>query len=159
MISMQTYTNLYANLCSYDNLKLAFMKARKRKTQKTYIIEFEKNLDENLKQLKYELEIFTYRPAKLKVFIIRDPKTRKISASSFRDRVVHHALCNIIGDIFEKSFIYDSFANQKGKGTHKAIIRFEKFMKIIASVKAGLNSMGGGGNTNCLRISTVLVMC
>jgi RNA-directed DNA polymerase len=158
VILMQTYTNLYTDLCSYDNLKSAFMKARKRKTQKAYIIEFEKNLDENLKRLKYELEIFTYKPAKLKVFIIRDPKTRKISASDFRDRVVHHALCNVIGNIFEKSFIYDSFANQKGKGTHKAIIRFEKFMKIVASEKISLNSREGG-NTNCLRINTMLVMC
>lgn len=140
---MQTYNNLYTSLCSYDNLKLAFTKARKRKTQKLYIIEFESELEWNLTKLKYELETFTYKPAKLTVFIIRDPKTRKISASSFRDRVVHHALCNIIAPIFEKSFIYDSFANQKGKGTHKAIARFERFMKKIAYEKGSRNLVGG----------------
>ena len=55
------------------------------------------------------------------------PKTRKRSAPSFRDRVVHHALCNIIAPILERNFIHDSFANQTGKGTHRAIRRFEHF--------------------------------
>ena len=53
---METYRNLYSTLCSYDNLELAFKKARKRKTLKDYIIEFESDLQNNLKQLSYELE-------------------------------------------------------------------------------------------------------
>ena len=125
---METYRNLYAALCSYENLELAWRKARQRKTLKNYVIEFESDLENNLKQLKYELETFTYSPAPLTTFIIRDPKTRKISASHFRDRVVHHALCNIVEPILAKNFIYDSFANQKNKGNHKAIRRFEYFM-------------------------------
>ncbi len=126
---MKRYGNLYSQLCSYENLELAFKKARKRKTMKDYVIEFESNLETNLNQLKHELETFTYSPNPLTTFIVRDPKTRKISASHFRDRVVHHALCNIIEPIFEKRFIHDSFANQKSKGTHSAIRRFEKFMR------------------------------
>ncbi|MDE1834585.1 MAG: hypothetical protein KGH64_04565, partial [Candidatus Micrarchaeota archaeon] len=122
---MQTYTELYTGLCSYGNLELAFIKARKGKTQKDYVIEFHSNLEQNLRQLKHELETFTYHLAPLTTFLIRDPKTRRISASHFRDRVIHHALCNIIEPILEKNFIYDSFANQKGKGTHLAIKRFE----------------------------------
>jgi retron-type reverse transcriptase len=110
---------------------LAWRKARKRKTLKDYVIEFESNLENNLKQLKNELETCTYSPAPLTTFIIRDPKTRRISASHFRDRVVHHALCNIIEPILSNDFIYDSFANQKGKGTHSAILRFEKFMRKV----------------------------
>lgn len=126
---MKTYGNLYRRLCSYENLELAFNRARKGKTQKDYVIEFGSELDANIKQLKYELETFTYSPAPLTTFIISDPKTREISASHFRDRVVHHALCNVISPIFEKDFIYDSFANQKGKGTHTAIGRFERFLR------------------------------
>ena len=128
---MKTYRNLYHIICSYENLQLAFQKARKRKTLKPYVIDFESKLDQHLKQLKYELETFTYSPASLRTFIFRDPKTRKISASHFRDRVVHHALCNVIEPILSKDFIYDSFANQKGKGAHKAVERVESFIRKV----------------------------
>jgi len=129
---MKTYRNLWLSLCSYENLVLAFKKARKRKTKKEYVIEFEANLENNIMQLKQELETFTYSPAPMTTFTIRDPKTRKISASHFRDRVVHHALVNILEPIFEPRFIHDSYANRKGKGTHAAILRFEEFMRKVS---------------------------
>jgi len=68
----------------------------------------------------------------LTTFILRDPKTRLISKSDFRDRVIHHALINIIGIIFQREFIYDSCANQKNKGTLFAIKRFEKFVRKVS---------------------------
>ncbi len=77
--------NLYSELCSYENLELAFKKARKGKTLKPYVIEFEANPDKNIKQLQQELLFHTYRPKPLETFILRDPKTRKISKSDFRD--------------------------------------------------------------------------
>ncbi|MBI5047199.1 hypothetical protein HZC07_05735 [Candidatus Micrarchaeota archaeon] len=79
--------------------------------------------------LQFELQTFTYRPAPLTLFVVRDPKTRKIGASAFRDRIVHHALCNVLVPILGNAFIFDSFANRKGKGTHNAIKRFEKFIR------------------------------
>jgi hypothetical protein len=69
----------------------------------------------------------------LKNFILRDPKTRKISKSEFRDRIVHHSLCNIIEPFFEKEFIYDSCANRKNKGSLFAIKRFEKFKRKVTN--------------------------
>lgn len=128
---MKTYTDLYPKLCSYENLESAWRKCRKGKTLKNYVIDFESDLENNLKNLKYELETFTYYPSPMKNFIVRDPKTRKISASHFRDRIVYHAICNIIAPIFEKQFIYDSFANQLNKGTHRAITRAETFMEKV----------------------------
>lgn len=89
------------------------------------VIKFEAELKTNLLQLRSELLLHTYRPQPLETFILRDPKTRKISKSDFRDRVIHHAICNVIEPLFEKSFISDSFANRRGKGTLKAIQRFE----------------------------------
>lgn len=124
---MKTFKNLYQNLCSYENLYLAFKKARKRKTLKPYVIKFEKDLKNNLLQLRMELLFHSYKPMPLKTFILRDPKTRKISRSEFRDRVIHHALCNIIEPILAKKFIHDSYANQKGKGTLAAIKKFEHY--------------------------------
>ena len=124
---------VYSEICSYKNLELAFKKARKGKTTKNYVVEFEKNLKENLLRLQTELLFHTYKPQPLKTFILRDPKTRKISVSDFKDRIVHHALCNVIAPLFEKSFIHDSFANQKGKGTLKAINRFDYFKRKVAN--------------------------
>ena len=118
---------LYNTLCSYENLLSAYLKAQQGKTRKNYVLKFEKNLENNLRRLQTELITQTYQPKPLKTFIIRDPKTRKISKSRFSDRVIHHALINVIGLIFQKSFIYDSHANQIGKGTLKAIQRFEIF--------------------------------
>ena len=122
---------LYSQICNADNLELAFLKARKGKTKRKYVVEFEKNWERNLSDLREELLLQTYNPKPLKISIRRDPKTRKISISDFRDRIVHHSLINIIGPIFEKSFIYDSCANQKGKGTLFAIKRFELFKRKV----------------------------
>lgn len=113
------------------NLTLAWRNARKGKTQRPDVVEFEKNLEKNLLTLNKELTNQTYAPRPLSVFILRDPKTRKIAKSSFRDRVVHHAIINVISPIFEPTFIYDSCANQKGKGTLFALKRFHTFLKKV----------------------------
>jgi len=123
---------LYSQLCSYGNLYLAFKNARKGKTLKPYVVEFDHKFKDNLLQLRTELLFHSYKPRPLQTFILRDPKTRKISKSHFRDRVVHHALCNIIAPIFEKDFVYDSYANRVGKGTFKAIERFEYFQRQVS---------------------------
>jgi len=123
---------MYLQLCSYENLLSAFKKARKKKTKKDYVRDFEKNLKDNLLQLRFELLFHSYKPKPLKTFILRDPKTRKISKSEFIDRIVHHALCNIIEPIFDKVFIFDSYANRKTKGTLKAIERFNYFKRKVS---------------------------
>jgi retron-type reverse transcriptase len=123
--------NLYPKIYSMRNLILAWQKARKSKTKKDYVIEFEKNLRDNLKALHYELKYFYYKPKSLITFILRDPKTRKISKSNFKDRVVHHALVRVIEPIFDRTFIYDSCANRKGRGNLFALKRFERFRRKV----------------------------
>lgn len=97
--------NLYSQVYNIGNLILAWRKARKGNTKKDYVIEFEQDALGNLFKLQVELEKQTYTPKPLKTFILRDPKTRKISKSAFRDRIVHHALVRIIEPIFDKGFI------------------------------------------------------
>ncbi len=130
--TMKTYRNLFGKLCSLENLGLAFRKARKRKTLKLYVIEFEAKLSENLTLLHEELLKKTYHPKPLNTFILRDPKTRRISVSDFRDRVVHHAICNVLEPIFESRFIHDSYANRKGKGVLAALKRFDQFKRKVS---------------------------
>ncbi|NWF63701.1 MAG: RNA-dependent DNA polymerase [Chloroflexi bacterium] len=108
---------------------LAYHKAAKGKRGHADVAEFEYRLEENLLQLQQELKEQTYQPGAYHSFYIHDPKKRLISAAPFRDRVVHHVLCNLIEPIFEKSFISDSYANRIGKGTHKAIDRAQQFAR------------------------------
>ncbi|MBI2630391.1 helix-turn-helix domain-containing protein [Candidatus Pacearchaeota archaeon] len=129
---MKPKENLYEKLWDINNLFLAFNNAKKGKTKRRYVKRFQRNINENLFKLQQELITKNYNHCELKTFILRDPKTRKISKSAFRDRVVHHALCNIIVPIFEKSFIYDSHANQIGKGTLKALQRFDEFKRKVS---------------------------
>ena len=129
---MKTYKNLYPKIYNLSNLILAWRKARKGKTKKNYVIKFEKDLIKNLLNLQKELREQTYSPLPLKTFILRDPKTRKISKSAFRDRIVHHALHNVIELIFDRIFIYDSCANRLGKGNLFALEQFYKFIRKIS---------------------------
>lgn len=129
---MQTYRNLYDELCSFENLCRAFRKAKRNKKPTRQILEFSVHVEKELLQLKHELETMTYEPQPLKHFVVRDPKTRLISASHFRDRVVHHAVCNIIDPIFDKTFISDSYANRRRKGTLAAVLKFDDYKRSIS---------------------------
>ena len=130
---VKSYKNLYPKLCSYDNLELAFKKARKGKSKQKYVKEFEKDLQNNLLNLKKELLAFEYKPTKLTKFIVRDPKTRVIRKSVFKDRIVHHAVVNILDPIYEKVFLYDNYANRKNKGSLNAINRFDYYKRKISN--------------------------
>lgn len=132
---MKTHKNLYPEIYSTNNIVLAYKKARKGKTKKNYVKKFEENFHYNIKTLHLELKNKEYAPKPLKSFILRDPKTRKISKSHFRDRIVHHALCNILEPLFDTTFIYDSCANRKEKGSLFAIKRLNKFQNKVTNNK------------------------
>ena len=126
---MFRHGNLFSQITSFENLYLASRKARKGKRLKNNVITFEKNIEDELFRLQEELIAKTYTPGRYREFTIYERKPRKISAAPYRDRVVHHALCNIVEPIFEKSFIFDSYACRKDKGTHKAVDRFTEFCR------------------------------
>ncbi len=126
---MKTYKKLYEKLCSWKNLEEAYTKARKHKSHNRAVLEFEKNKNENLNKIMTKLRDKNYSPIHLKRFVLRDPKTRIICVSDFSDRIIHHALVNVLQPIFEPRFIHDSYASQKGKGTHSALKRFELFVR------------------------------
>lgn len=126
---MKTYTNLFDNITSFENLLLASRKARKCKRAQSNVATFELNLENELVELQHELESMEYRPGGYRTFCVFEPKKRMISAAPYRDRVVHHALCNVIEPLFERKFIYDTYANRTNKGTHKAILRCQSFAR------------------------------
>lgn len=126
---MKRYNNLFEQITSFENLFLASQKAQKGKRHKASVSSFNLELERQLLIIQRELQNQTYQPGLYKRFLIFDPKKRLISAAPYRDRIVQHALCNVIEPIFDKTFIYDSYACRKGKGTLKAVDRFTKFCR------------------------------
>lgn len=120
---------MFSTLASWNNLLLAYRRASQGKRGKPNAAAFEHRLEENLLQLQAELQTMVYRPGPYHSFTIHEPKRRLISAAPFRDRVVHHALCNLVEPIFERTFIADSYANRVGKGTHRALDRCQQFAR------------------------------
>jgi RNA-directed DNA polymerase len=125
---------MYDQLCSWDNLYLAYRNASRGKRGQPCVAYFEYRLEDHLLQLQRELVERTYHPGAYNSFYIHDPKRRLISAAPFRDRVVHHALCNLMEPVFERSFIGDSYANRLGKGTHRALDRATQFSRLFGYV-------------------------
>ena len=124
---MKTYGRLYDQICSFKNLLAASRDAKRGRTSREYVQHFECHRERELLKLRDELLSGSYCPGPYKEFYILEPKYRMISAAPYRDRVVHHALCNIIEPLFERSFIYDSYANRAGKGVHRAVDRYQYF--------------------------------
>ena len=122
-------TEMYESIHDWHNILMAYSAAAAGKRGKIAAAHFEYRLEDNLITLQNDLREKTYQPGPYESFYIHDPKKRLISAAPFRDRVVHHALCNVIEPIFEKSFIHDSYANRIGKGTHRAIDRAQWFSR------------------------------
>jgi retron-type reverse transcriptase len=127
--AMKRQGNLFARICSFDNLLRAARLARRNKRFKPEPMRFQMQLEPNLFELQAELVAGTYCPGAYRAFRIRDPKPRLISAAPFRDRVVHHALCQVIEPIFDRRFIFDSYANRLGKGTHAALDRCTRYCR------------------------------
>ncbi|NES96608.1 MAG: RNA-directed DNA polymerase [Desertifilum sp. SIO1I2] len=126
---MKRYGNLYPQITTFENLLQSAKKAQRGKRFQDSILEFNYDLETELLQLQSELQTQTYQPGEYQTFTIYEPKCRIISAAPYRDRVVHHALCNIITPIFERTFIQDSYANRVNFGTHKALKRFVEFAR------------------------------
>jgi len=126
---MKQFDNLFNKVVDIENIYLGYIKAKKGKKYRKEVLSFSFNLEQNLLKIQEELKNLSYKHGGYREFILEDSKKRLIKAPKFRDRVVHHAICNIIEPIFEKSFIFDSYACRKNKGSHKATKRLKAKMK------------------------------
>ena len=118
---------LFDAIASFPALHAAALRAAQGKRSKPAAAAFLANLEPEILPLERELASGRYRPGRYRKIEIFDPKHRIVSAAPFRDRVVHHAFCAVCEPVFERGFIHDSYANRKGKGTHRAIARYETF--------------------------------
>ena len=126
----KTYKKLYEKIISWENLLKAYDAARKKKKWKKQQLEFHLNKEENLLSIRQELLEETWKPQPFRKFRRKlNLKERDIEAPCFRDRIVHHALVQVIEPLFEKKFISNSFACRKNKGTHKASLKIDEFIR------------------------------
>lgn len=121
------HADLFGGIARFDALMRAAHRAVRGKRRKPGAAAFMAGLETEVLRLERELQAGTWRPGRYVAIEIQQPKHRIVSAAPFRDRVVHHALCAVVEPNFERGFTYDSYANRAGKGTHKAIARYERY--------------------------------
>ena len=126
---MKRVGNLFRDVVDYGNLTEAFRLAMKGCGRTPEVCRFFFHLESELLRLQDELLIGAYQPGSYRCFMVYDPKERVIAVAPFRDRVVHHAVVRVLTPIYERVFIYDSYATRKGKGTHAAVLRAQKFLR------------------------------
>lgn len=120
--------HVYNDIISVENLLSAWRVFKNGKRKKDDVAEFERNLMDNIFQLHRELFDGRYRHAGYQAFKISDPKSRDIHKALVRDRLVHHAIYEIVYWFFDRKFIYDSYSCRKYKGTHRAMNRFQQMV-------------------------------
>ena len=119
---MKRYNFLFDQITDYNNIRLAFLKAIRGNRNSPSVINFCKNIDKNLSVLRDKLLSPDCPWGGYTSFLITDPKLRVISCAPIEQRIMHHAIMNVIESILERSLIYHSYACRKGKGTHAAVL-------------------------------------
>ncbi len=120
---MKRAGGLWERLISFENLHEAARRAALGKKKRPDVAAFLLEQETELIRLRAQLQSGEYRPGPYRQFLVQEPKPRLISAAPFRDRVVHHALTQVLEPVFEHRFSKDSFACRKGFGTHRALQR------------------------------------
>ena len=116
----KTARHIWENVLEWENLLRAAKEASRGKRYRNEVMAFNARLEENLLQLRRLLRAKAWKPGQYRQFFVFEPKRRLIHAPLFADRVVHHALVQVIGPYFERRFIAQSFACRVNKGTHAA---------------------------------------
>ena len=127
---MKTYKRLWDNFISRENFELAARKAVRSKKSRKSVQKFLANRAEMLEKLRRDVMMGRYKTSPYKTFIIREPKERVIyNLPLYPDHILHHALINILGPIWQKSFIADTYACIPGRGLHAASQRTMEFVR------------------------------
>lgn len=126
---MRRIGNQWPTLTSFTHLLQLAEKEMRGKRGKAAVLRFWYSLEPELFRIQDALRLHTWQPGPFHEFTIHHPKRREIHAAPFRDRVVHHALVGVLEPIWERTFIADSFASRKDKGTHAAMRRAQEFAR------------------------------
>jgi len=126
---MKRVGELFERLTAFHHLHRSALLAARGKHRSVEVIRFLFNIERRIFEYRADLLGGTYCPGPFRIFEISDPKKRTIAAAPFRDRVLHHAICLLVEPIFERSYIFDSYACRRGKGPQHAIQRAQHFAR------------------------------
>lgn len=127
---MKRTGNLYKKIIALENLELAYKKARSGKAYQRVVKEFDKDVTNNLKAIQSMLINKTFHTASYKTKMIYEPKKRQIFILPLSpDRIVHHAIMNVIEPIWEKMLIHDTYACIKNRGIHRGSTKTMEFIR------------------------------
>jgi retron-type reverse transcriptase len=126
---MKRINNMYPSIYDFENLYEAWDSARKGKRYRDDVLKFSADLEANLIDLQNHLIYGTYKVSAYRPFYVYEPKKRLIMALPFRDRVVQWAIYRNLNPIFDKQFIFDSYACRVGKGSHAAADRLQYWLR------------------------------
>lgn len=129
---MKVYSKLINKVCNPELLFSAWDEFKRGKSRKIDVLNFEHNLEQNIFELFRDLSNKTYKHRPYEGFYVYDPKRRHIHKASVRDRVLHHAIFNVLNPIFEPTFIPTSFSCRIGKGTHKGVTALSNMIRRVS---------------------------
>ncbi|MFZ1982424.1 MAG: reverse transcriptase/maturase family protein [Smithella sp.] len=119
---MKRQNNLFESIIDYQNIRLAWLKSIKGKRKSSSVLLFSRDVTENLQKIRTRLISGSPAWGNYRSFVITDPKKRVISAAPFEERIMHHAIMNVLEPLFERQLIFHCYACRKGKGTHAAVL-------------------------------------
>jgi hypothetical protein len=122
---------------NFRALHAAWRRARRGKKPSPNQLTFDAQWIDGLLGLERQLASSTWQPRPTTCFIATAPKAREIHAPDFADRIVHHWVVPQLEAIYERTFIFDSFSNRRGKGTHAGVDRLQAFMRQVQSGQGG----------------------
>lgn len=119
---MKRYNNLFEQICDIENIKLADQKARKHKTNNYGVKIHDQHKEEDYEKLIKQLKTGAYKTSQYSTFKVYEPKERLIfRLPYYPDRILHHAIMNILEPIWVKIFTKNTYACIKGRGIHKLV--------------------------------------
>lgn len=127
---MKSYSNLWEEFVSKENFELAYKNAIKGKSKQKQVREFKKSKEVNLEAIRQLVISGRFHTSKYRQMIIYEPKERIIYKLPFSpDRIVQHAIMNILKPIMRNLFIKDTYACIEGRGQHRASKRCSEFVR------------------------------
>ena len=118
---MKRQNNLFDQIIDYNNIRLAFLKAIRGNRASPQVISFCQDTGRNLAAVREKLQTLNCGWGGYYSFLINDPKLRLISTAPIEQRIMHHAIMNVLEPVLERPMIHHSYACRKGKGTHAAV--------------------------------------
>jgi RNA-directed DNA polymerase len=127
---MKRHGDLFDKIVDPANIYEAYLTARKGKTWQDTVKYFESDLDRNLDQIRAALIDGSFQTSEYTRMMIYEPKEREIFRLPFNpDRIVQHAIMNVVAPIWDRMFIYDSYSCRTGKGIHAGSRRTMEFIR------------------------------